>query len=140
MKKLIAIICMGLVLSACTPAEVKTVYKDKDVPIYIVPAPPIVQKPVLYLSTMTTAQQDDIGELAKGYKTTLTQVIQYACKLQLIVDKYAMLAASGPTLISPTVAPVIKTFSLTNPLATGSTLAPTVPALVIDTTKACDTQ
>lgn len=119
-----------IALSSCAAVTPKTVYVDKDIPVYVVPKPPAIIKPVLAIDLLTVAQQDDIGELTKAYSISLKQAMQYACQLKNVVDKYDDLSAKNPTLITPAPTPV--DFSLT-------TVAPSL-LLNVDVTKDCTKQ
>jgi hypothetical protein len=133
MVKYIAIMFMALSLVACKDQPTRVEYKDKDVPVYITPAPPVVPRPDLAINHLTDKQKDDTGELAKAYAVSLKQVMQYACKLENIVDTYAKLAAQSPAPITP-VAQAVSLYSVApvqNPLVYGNTLN-------IDVTKDCN--
>lgn len=103
LKYLIPIIFL-VSLFGCKPAEVKTVYQNVYLPTYIVPKPPMPDKPTLYISTMTDAQKADIGELSKGYVISFKQVMQYACLMNKIVNKYNDLSNEKPGTVPPVVA------------------------------------
>lgn len=99
MIKYILIAILATAVAGCAPQQVKTEYQQVNVPVYVTPTPPAVQKPDLYLKHLTPTQQNDIGELSKAFRISLKQEQQYACMLQKIVDKYAELAkAPSPTL------------------------------------------
>jgi hypothetical protein len=133
-------------LIGCVSQPVKTVYQEKDIPIYIVPAPPIVKQPVLAITSLTPAQQNNIGELTKAYNISLKQTMQYACQLKNIVDEYTILAASSPSLISPVPLPVAMSFSLSTPsisqilsvIKPNTPLTATVPTITPNVAKDCN--
>lgn len=95
-KIIIPIIMAIAMLAGCTP-QVKTVYQEVKVPVYVFTKTPDHPRPQLYISTMTEAQKNDIGELVKGYSISFKQVMQYACIMEKILDKYDALAAQEPT-------------------------------------------
>lgn len=95
-------LCMSLMLTGCNQA-VKETFTPVYVPTYIVPKPPTVTRPDIYLNTMTDAQKEDIGELSKGYAITAKQFKQYACLLEKVVDKYAELASAPPSTTAPVI-------------------------------------
>lgn len=115
MVKNIFVVALSMMLIGCTPPVIKTVYKTKEIPIYIVPTPPTVPEPVLEVTLLTPEQKNDIGELAKAYSISLKQSTQYACQLKNIVDEYAVLAAASPSLISPVPIPSALSLSLAFP-------------------------
>ena len=101
MVKYLSICLLALMLVSCATQPTKTVYVDKNIPVYIVPAPPKVEKPILIINSLTDAQKNNIGELTKAYAISLKQTMQYACKLKNIVDKYTELSLLNPSLIMP---------------------------------------
>lgn len=110
MKKILILSMFLTILSGCGQERIRTVYQEKDVPVYVVPAPPKVQQPDLAINNLTEKQKDDIGELAKAYNISLVQLGQYACKLKNIVDKYEFLSTTSPTPVSP----LLSSLTLTN--------------------------
>lgn len=107
----------------------KTVKPDtvitKEVPVYVVPHSPPYVRPVLAITQLTDAQKDDQGELTKAYAISLKQTMQYACKLEKIVDGYNALASKSPTPVAP----------LPQALVFG---AASVYTLAVDVTKDCN--
>ncbi len=127
---LIVVLFVGFI-TACSNIPPKIKYVEKTVPIYYVPKAPNVTPPVLYLTQLTSEQENDIGELAKAFNISLTQETQYACQLKLIVDAYATLASTPPQLLPTSVFSSIKSdvFSFV------PGLLGTPPTLVINTDK-----
>lgn len=85
-------IIIGLLsmVSACAtaPPIVQIEYKTVEIPVPYAPKPPVVDKPVLDVTTLTPAQKEDLGELSKSYKISLIQVENYADDLEKIIKKY----------------------------------------------------
>jgi len=121
------LLTLGLVmLTACADTSVKPVsVVTKEVPVYVVPHSPSYARPVLAITQLTDAQKDDQGELTKAYAISLKQTMQYACKLEKIVDGYNDLAAKSPIPVSP----------LPQALVFG---ASSVYTLAVDVTKDCN--
>jgi hypothetical protein len=117
MVKYILIAFMAVGLASCMDQPVKTVYRDKNIPIYVVPKAPAVNPPVLVVNTLTDAQKNDPGELSKAYAISLKQAMQYACQLKSIVDTYAELAQNVPT-------PIMPVFPLTTAIASDTCKKP----------------
>ena len=139
MVKYILLIAASLSLFACADQPVKTVYQTKEVPVYVVPAPPTVVRPTLVITTLTDAQKADLGELAKAYSISLKQAMQYSCSLENIVNAYAALAAKAPSLIAPIPEPTSTAFSLTVPAVSQilTDLKPTAVLQISNTAKDC---
>jgi hypothetical protein len=113
-------------LTACADTSVKPVsVVTKEVPVYVVPHSPPYVRPVLAITQLTDAQKDDQGELTKAYAISLKQTMQYACKLERIVDGYNDLASKSPTPVTP----------LPQALVFG---AASVYTLAVDVTKDCN--
>lgn len=95
MNKLLLSLVLVAFLSGCktNPPIVKTEYKNVYVPVYVVPGPPEVQEPVLATDTLTEAQKQDIGELAKAYVIENKQLRNFNGLLLEIVQKYAEMAS-----------------------------------------------
>lgn len=102
-----------LCISGCTSVPCAPVIQTKFVPEYIpvnqVPAPPTVAPPTLALASLTPAQKLSLGEMAKAYVVSLTQLEDYATNLKKIVDKYAQMAADNPPVVNgaPSSAPAL---------------------------------
>lgn len=107
-------------LVGCASQTPNTIYKDKDVPVYIVPSSQKIERPTLAIETLTDAQKKDQGELTQAYAISLKQVMQYACKLENVVNKYNELAAASPL-------PVVPTTIVTAPTVFSNSLNESVP-------------
>jgi hypothetical protein len=88
-------------LVGCASQTPSVIYKDKDVPVYVVPDSVKIERPTLAIETLTDAQKKDQGELTQAYAISLKQVMQYACKLENVVNKYHELAAKSPLPVLP---------------------------------------
>lgn len=94
-------IILGLV--ACKDNTVKpTNYVPVKQVVYKTPAPPKVDRPILYINTITARQTSDIGLLSQAYLITAVQLKEYACELETIVNEYKVLSASEQNTL-PTV-------------------------------------
>lgn len=94
MKLLIAVVLV-LTLSACGPQQVKTVYKDKYVPILYVPTPPKITVPEYYANSLTEEQKNDIGELTKAYIISSHQQHNHIKNLEKVYNLYVELSESS---------------------------------------------
>lgn len=103
-KLLISVGMSMLLLIGCvtTPTVVtKTQFQTVEVPIVIVPAPPTIQKPVLAITQLKSADQNNVGLVAQSYVLSIKQLEDYADQLTLIIDKYAELAKQNPNINTP---------------------------------------
>jgi hypothetical protein len=81
-------------MSGCRSVQPKTetIYKDKYIPIIIVPHPPEIKPPDYYTRSLTEEQKDDIGEVSKAYIISSTEAINYIENLESIYETYKELA------------------------------------------------
>lgn len=103
-KLLISIGMSVLLLTGCasTPTVVtKTEFQTVKVPVVIVPAPPIVQKPLLAITQLSAVDQNNVGLLTQSYVITIKQLEDYADQLSLVIGKYAELAKQNPDINTP---------------------------------------
>jgi hypothetical protein len=95
------ILCLAvlLTLTACkTKQEVKIEYRDRYVPVYVVPAPPEVKRPELLLNEKNKDTVSD-EEFSRLYSATTAQLNGYIEVLEEVYNKYAELAAlSAPNI------------------------------------------
>lgn len=96
MKTIALILTLILILCGCSnQPTIKTEYKDKYIPIAIVPYPPEVTEPDYYINNLTEEQKNDIGELAKAYIITLREANNYIKNLKMVYDHYMELAKNS---------------------------------------------
>ena len=94
-KKLFISLFAVACLTACTKKQdVKIEYRDRFVPVYVVPAPPQVQRPELLLNENNKNTVSD-EEFARLYSATTAQINGYVEALEKIIQKYAELAAAS---------------------------------------------
>lgn len=101
-KKLHVALVIGLAvaLGGCKSMErifkpdtiIKTEYVEKLVPVYIIPAPPKVERPTLATSLLTPEQKLSLGELVKAYVVETEQLSAYASLLEDVIKKYEELS------------------------------------------------
>ena|SRR6185437_15222899 len=91
------------VFAGCTTPTVvtKTIFQTVKVPVVEVPAPPVVEKPVLAITTLSAEDQADIGLLTQSYVVTIKQLEDYADQLNLVISQYAQLAKQNPVIETP---------------------------------------
>lgn len=94
MKKVL-IIALALSLTACNSTGIRpvhTIYKDKLIPVAVVPMPPEVKKPILATTQLTEQEKHDLGALVKAYVVENEQLSAYSKILESIVAEYKRLA------------------------------------------------
>lgn len=96
-------ISLGLLLTACkTDGEVQIVYKTTNVPVYVVPAPPPVNRPELALETTPKEVLDSSdGAYVKALAASFEQLSGYVEELEIVVNKYKELAAISAQNVLP---------------------------------------
>ena len=95
MKKLLVIIPLLLILTGCGTTKTHIIYKDKYVPIPIVPQPPVVESPDYYINSLTEEQKNDIGELSKAYVISGQEAINYTRNLREVYESYKQMAKNS---------------------------------------------
>lgn len=93
-NKLILFILIFLLVGCETigGTKVKTEFKDKPVPVIMVPAPPDVKRPQLEIHRLTPEQLQSYGEVAKAATASVKQLLIYSEILEAIVNKYRELS------------------------------------------------
>ena len=79
---------MSVFLIGCAPAKIRTEYKDVYLPIYTVPEPPMIERPILPVNTLTAEQKDNDGELVKAAMTSVALQSGYIKELEKIIETY----------------------------------------------------
>ena len=102
MKKNITLIMLVVLLSGCgifktKPPIVITEYKDKYVPVYIIPAPPKTERPSSALTALTEEQKKSLGEVVKAYVIEVNQQDAYIVLLEEVLKKYQELSQKSET-------------------------------------------
>ena len=78
-----SIVCLATIVSACSTCK----------PVYVataIPAPPSLARPTLETSKLDVTSSD--GEVVRGYRVTIEQLIQYSTSLEKIVETYRKLS------------------------------------------------
>lgn len=88
--KLLAIPVISIALVGCGHVRLKTETVEVYKPILYCPAPnwDELARPVLAIDTMTPRQRKDLGEVAKHYKATVKQLIDYSYRLERELEQY----------------------------------------------------
>lgn len=88
MNKLL--ICIPLFLNGCSLFQERVEFEFVEVwyPMLVCPAPPVVERPDLYISKLTEMDRTDYGKIAQYYEVTLEQLITYIDSLELVIDSY----------------------------------------------------
>ena len=98
MIKQLTMVVLVLALFGCNSTKVieKVVYKDKLVPVTVVPAPEKVNKPILLIDQLSIEQKNDLGELSKAYVISIEQLEEYSKQLSLVINKYDEMSKNNP--------------------------------------------
>ena len=88
MVKLIPLLLASLLLIGCDPQRVKTEAIEVKVPILYCPAPPVIDRPILSIHSMTDEQLKNDGEVAKHWKATAIDLMGYAKELEIGLGTY----------------------------------------------------
>ena len=100
-KKIIISTMLCLSMTACTPkVAVKEKIVEKDIPVYVVPKAPHVERPVLETSKLTLADRKDINKEAKALTITVEQLKDYSLSLEAIINKYNELSNTNVLITS----------------------------------------
>lgn len=86
----LVIILSAVLMSGC--AHERIVYRDTPKPVYVVPNPPEIQRPVLATETLTPEQQQNPGLVLQAQTAAVEQLHGYIDELEAIVKKYRDLA------------------------------------------------
>jgi len=74
---------IATIVSACSTCK----------PVYVsatIPTPPALARPILETSKLDVTSSD--GEVVRGYRVTIEQLIQYSTSLEKIVETYRKLS------------------------------------------------
>lgn len=91
MNNIILVAC-SLLLSSCSLFTPKIEYVKVAYPILECPAPPVLNRPQLYINML--ADGDNIGKVAQYYNITLEQLVTYINTLELVIDRYSKTSES----------------------------------------------
>lgn len=89
-KFILTVILSVLLVAGC--AHERIVYRDTPKPVYIVPAPPAVQRPVLATENLTPEQRADPGIVLQAEHAAVEQLHGYIDQLEAVIKKYSDLA------------------------------------------------
>lgn len=96
---LLAVALAGCKTKQDTP---QIVYKTVNVPVYIVPAPPTVERPVLTLETTSPeVLRSSDAAYVKALAASFEQITGYAKQLEAVYNKYKELAAISAQNVLP---------------------------------------
>ena len=95
MKALVAILLSATLLTGCGKTLIKTEYKDKYIPVMVVPKATTNGRPELEINKLTEAEKADDGIYAKALTATAEQLKGYIRELETVIDKYNDLAAAS---------------------------------------------
>ena len=99
-RNILVAVLATLAIAGCTKKQdVKIEYRDRFVPVYVVPAPPTVTRPELLLNEQNKETVSD-EEFARLYSATTAHINGYVEALEQIIAKYAELAAASSANIN----------------------------------------
>jgi len=87
LNKMIGTMGIILLFTGCG-YNTNIVYRDVARPMLICPAPPEIEMPELYISTLTDADRADYGKVAQYYNITIRQLLDHIEKQSLVIDRY----------------------------------------------------
>ena len=94
-KIVIALACLLAV--GCMPITKEKIQKE-EVPVYVIPAPPVVDRPILETSKLTAEDRKDLNKVAKAMTIAKEELEEYADSLEKIVNKYRELSNTSKTI------------------------------------------
>lgn len=94
MKKILLVILLAILMTGCNTVG-KLKYQNVATPVYVVPAPPKVDRPALAVDALTPEQRTDAGLVAQAQRATAVQKQGYIDQLELIIKKYGALAVES---------------------------------------------
>ena len=101
MVRIMFIVCLCMSMLACQKKIVKeTVYVDKPTPVYVVPEPPVVTRPILKIDTLSIADKNDPGRLAQAIAASMIQLKGYIKELETVYNKYIEISKEGKQSLS----------------------------------------
>jgi hypothetical protein len=98
MKKVLLVIALSCFIASCATTKVPIVTTDivnRDIPVFVVPAPPVVPHAPDATGSLTPAQKLDAGELVKAYAGDRAGLGAEVKLLRAIVDEYNSLAVQS---------------------------------------------
>lgn len=93
---------MAILASGCAsnPSSPNVEFREKEVPVFKVPVPPTVDKPVLQVESLTTEQMENPNLVSQAYVLSLVSAELYALQLKTIVDKYKELSKNNTEILN----------------------------------------
>ena len=85
------IFCLIFPLIGCGST---TEYVKVSYPVLVCPAPPILNRPHLYINRLVSDDAKDYGKIAKYYEISLKQMTNYMTTLELIINRYGATSQS----------------------------------------------
>lgn len=114
MNKFLIAILLTVALVGCSKEEnVRTVYKNVPVPVYVVPQPPVITRPVLATETLTVEQKTVPGEVLKAERASVIQLQGYIHQLELYYGLTGQLAKTSSGVLKQLELPEPRALELT---------------------------
>jgi hypothetical protein len=88
-------------LSGCATQKVRTEYKDVYLPVYTVPEPPVIEKPILPINALTTEERNDDGILVKAAMASVAEQSGYIKQLEKIIETYKKISDDNKKYLPP---------------------------------------
>lgn len=96
MKNILSVILLSVLLVGCNSIG-KVKYHDVATPVYVVPAPPKIERPTLAIDSLTEEQRNDPGLVEQAKRASSIQKQGYIEQLEAIIAKYGALAVESQT-------------------------------------------
>lgn len=100
MAKIIPILLTCIMLTACMPkVAIKEKIVEKEVPIFVIPKPPVVKdRPVLDITKLTDNDKKNLNLEIAALTISLEQLKAYAGDLEAVYNKYKELSNTSTTI------------------------------------------
>ena len=95
------IFCTFILLSGCATQKIRTEYKDVYLPIYTVPEPPVIEKPILSINSLTNEEKNDDGVLVKAAMASVADQSGYIKQLEKVIETYKKISDENKKYLPP---------------------------------------
>ena len=95
MRNKILIALSVLVLSGCSllpDRKISTQTVKVSVPVLYSEAPPVIVRPDLAIHELPAGARDDYAQIARYYKITVIQLLNYIEQMEVVLDNYQLIS------------------------------------------------
>ena len=99
MKKLLIAI-IAITLSSCSllpKRDITTQTVKVKVPVLYSQPPPLITRPDLAIHELPNGARDDYAQIARYYKITVIQLLNYAEQMEAVLDNYQLISETLDT-------------------------------------------